>query len=109
MKSVRASARGETNRRGLGNRLRVSHSTTIRAGRSQRLQMIARSPSRSPDCTPSVSCGRSLTEAITAGASPGNNSPAPTACMTRRRPRLKSLMVFSLEKEKLKHDPMTLA
>jgi len=29
--------------------------------------------------------------------------------MTRRRPRLKSLMVFSLKKEKLKHGPMTLA
>ncbi len=54
VKSLRLSAKGEMNRRGLLNTLRVSHSTTILAGRSLRLQIMARSPSRSPDCTPSV-------------------------------------------------------
>ena len=88
VKPVSGSAAGPTRRRASLNDSPVDHSTTIRAGRSVRLQTIARSPVTSPSIAPCASVGRALSSVISAAALRGTSSDpaaAPESVLTNRR------------------------
>src|SRR3989442_1070408 len=91
VKPVSSRAAGPTTRRASANESVVAYSTTIRAGRSVRLQTVARPAVTSPAEVPLGIPGRAPSEVTTPGARPAHAreppSPMrpPTACRRKRR------------------------
>ena len=73
---VSGSAAGPTSRRASVNDSRVDHSTIMRAGRSVRLQTIARSPVTSPTIAPCAVAGRAPSSVTSAAAARGTEQRA---------------------------------
>src|SRR2546425_5509516 len=91
VKPVSSRAAGPTTRRASANESVVAYSTTIRAGRSVRLQTVARPAVTSPAEVPLGMPGRAPSEGTTPGARPAHArvppSPMrpPSACRRKRR------------------------